>query len=156
MISWKILIFAEAETTLADDGTTATSLWLAEKSLSLRKQRQPHVCMERQGGVVISWKILIFAEAETTWQPRHLRRDDVVISWKILIFAEAETTAHPAKVITALLWLAEKSLSLRKQRQPWRVAAVRHLPLWLAEKSLSLRKQRQLQDDAQYRVLGCD
>ena len=168
VISWKILIFAEAETTRSRRSRHRYRLWLAEKSLSLRKQRQPCRVAVRYAGVVISWKILIFAEAETTEEEREhgrlllwlaekslsLRKQrqhlpprqhpcQVVISWKILIFAEAETTAKGSFKAVIELWLAEKSLSLRKQRQLAPTAVCVAHKLWLAEKSLSLRKQRQ-------------
>ena len=142
MISFKISIFALSNTTGNCLRRKYLRLWLALKLVSLHYQIQHIPITYPWHGVVISFKISIFALSNTTYMytsslqerlwlalklvslhyqiqqfPSKRGESNVVISFKISIFALSNTTSRGDGLRNVSLWLALKLVSLHYQIQ---------------------------------------
>ena len=142
VISKKLITFAETSTACLELEQLMRKLWLAKNWLPLQRHQQlvfEYACSQ---SVVISKKLITFAETSTAifctcsvlfllwlaknWLPlqRHqqqavavVTKRIVVISKKLITFAETSTAPWLGVLLTTQLWLAKNWLPLQRHQQ---------------------------------------
>ena len=143
VISKKLITFAETSTATVCRRESPYQLWLAKNWLPLQRHQQPLKKAFHAASVVISKKLITFAETSTArgciyrlgtalwlaknWLPlqRHQQRrartgtaTSVVISKKLITFAETSTARFMRRQERVWLWLAKNWLPLQRHQQP--------------------------------------
>ena len=112
VICWKIRIFAYWTTPTKNEHATNSPLWFAEKFVSLLIEQHPAFTASLLQDSCDLLKNSYLCLLNNTKMDENKRRNGVVICWKIRIFAYWTTPARWCRPWRRWLWFAEKFVSL--------------------------------------------